>query len=354
MKNWRGWAAFGAIMMMAVGVFHILSGIFGLVNDQWIILGYSGFSLVDVTGLAVWYIAIGVVLLLGGIAVVQGSRLGRIVGVVAASLAIVSQLLVLQVHPVWSVLLIALYVMALIAFVAVKGPLEPADEEPVALVDEQAVVPPAPAEPPAPAVAATPVAAASSIAGAPAVAPEPVIAAAPIAAAPIAAAAVVAAEPATSEAPVAAPVVAPPVTTEEPVVRQTYDLSEIEGIGPAYAQKLEDLGLKTTDDLLKVGAGPKGREDLALASGISGKLILRWVNMADLFRIKGVGEQYSDLLEAAGVDTVPELAQRRADNLTVKMAEVNEEKQLVRRRPTEEEVAGWIESAKSLPRVVTY
>ena len=360
MKNWRGWAAFGAIMMMAVGVFHILSGIFGLVNDQWIILGYSGFSLVDVTGLAVWYIAIGVVLLLGGIAVVQGSRLGRIVGVVAASLAIVSQLLVLQVHPVWSVLLIALYVMALIAFVAVKGPLEPADEEPVALVDEQAVVPPAPVEPPAPAVAAAPVvAAASSIAEAPAVAPEPMIATAPIAAAPvvaapIAAAAVVAAEPATPEAPVAAPVVAPAVTTEEPVIRHTYDLSEIEGIGPAYAQKLEDLGLKTTDDLLKVGAGPKGREDLALASGISGKLILRWVNMADLFRIKGVGEQYSDLLEAAGVDTVPELAQRRADNLTVKMAEVNEEKQLVRRRPTEEEVAGWIESAKSLPRVVTY
>ncbi len=82
-----------------------------------------------------------------------------------------------------------------------------------------------------------------------------------------------------------------------------------------------------------MGASPKGREDLALASGISGKLILRWVNMlADLFRIKGVGRQYSDLLEAAGVDTVPELAQRRADNLTLKMAEVNEEKQLVRRR----------------------
>ncbi len=327
MKNSRGWAAFGAILMMVVGVFQILSGIFGLVNDQWVILGYSGYFLVDVTGLAVWYIAIGAVLLLGGIAVVQGSRIGRIVGVVAASLAIVSQLLVLQVHPVWSVLLIALYVMALIAFMTVKGPLQPADEESVALVDEEAVVPPALAVPPAPVAAA-----ASLIAEAPAVAPEP----------------------ATSAAPVAAPVVAPAVTTEEPVVRQTYDLTDIEGIGPVFAEKLGDLGLKTTDDLLKVGASPKGREDLALASGISGKLILRWVNMADLFRIKGVGEQYSDLLEAAGVDTVPELAQRRADNLTLKMAEVNEEKQLVRRRPTEDEVAGWIESAKSLPRVVTY
>jgi predicted flap endonuclease-1-like 5' DNA nuclease len=344
MKNSRGWAAFGAILMMVVGVFQILSGIFGLVNDQWVILGYSGYFLVDVTGLAVWYIAIGAVLLLGGIAVVQGSRIGRIVGVVAASLAIVSQLLVLQVHPVWSVLLIALYVMALIAFMTVKGPLEPADEESVALVDEEAVVPPALAVPPAPVAAA-----ASLIAEAPAVAPEPMIAAAPIFAA-----AAVAPEPATSAAPVVAPVVAPAVTTEEPVVRQTYDLTDIEGIGPVFAEKLGDLGLKTTDDLLKVGASPKGREDLALASGISGKLILRWVNMADLFRIKGVGEQYSDLLEAAGVDTVPELAQRRADNLTLKMAEVNEEKQLVRRRPTEDEVAGWIESAKSLPRVVTY
>ena len=186
-----------------------------------------------------------------------------------------------------------------------------------------------------------------------AVAPEPVIAAAPIVAS-----VAIAPDPAASAAPVVAPVVAPAETTEEateePVVGRTYDLAEIEGIGPTYAAKLRDLGLKTTDDLLRVGANPKGREDLAFASGISGKLILRWVNMADLFRIKGVGEQYSDLLEAAGVDTVPELAQRRADNLTKKMAEVNDQKQLVRRVPTEAQVTGWIESAKGLPRVVTY
>jgi predicted flap endonuclease-1-like 5' DNA nuclease len=343
MKNSRGWAAFGAILMMAVGVFHILSGIFGLVNDKWVILGYTGFSLVDVTGLAVWYIAIGAVLLLGGIAVFQGSRLGRIVGVVAASLAIISQLLLLQVHPVWSVLLIVLYMMALIAFVTVKGPLEPADEEPVALVDEAAAVPPAPAALLVPVAAAAPL-----IAEAPAVAREPVVAPAPIVVA-----AAVAAGPATSEAPIVA-VAAAGETTDEPPVRRAYDLTEIEGIGPVYAEKLAGLGLKTTDDLLKVGASPKGREDLVLASGISGKLILRWVNMADLFRIKGVGEEYADLLEAAGVDTVPELAQRRADNLTVKMAEVNDEKRLVRRRPTEDQVATWIESAKGLPRVVTY
>ncbi len=217
MKNSRGWAAFGAVLMMAVGVFQILSGIFGLANDQWVILGYSGYFLVDVTGLAVWYIAIGAVLLLGGIAVIQGSRLGRIVGIVAASLAIVSQLLVLQIHPVWSVLLIALYVMALIAFVTVKGPLGPADEEPAALVDEEAAVPPAPVVPTAPVAAAAPL-----IAEAPAVAPEP----------------------ATSVAPIVAPVVARAEATEEPVVRQSYDLADIEGIGPVYAEKLGDLGLK--------------------------------------------------------------------------------------------------------------
>ena len=141
---------------------------------------------------------------------------------------------------------------------------------------------------------------------------------------------------------------------EQQATRRAANLTDIEGIGPTYVEKLKAQGLRTTDDLLRAGASPKGRDDLAAATGISGKLILRWVNMADLFRIKGVGEQFSDLLEAAGVDTVPEVAQRRADNLTNKMAEVNEEKKLVRRLPSESQVAGWIESAKGLPRVVTY
>ena len=176
----------------------------------------------------------------------------------------------------------------------------------------------------------------------------PPMAAATVVAAPVVAAAAVSPEPA---------VVAVSLTessTDEPTERRTYDLAEIEGVGPAYAEKLGALGLKTTDDLLAAGASPKGREDLAAATGISNKLILRWVNMADFFRVKGIGEEYSDLLEAAGVDTVPELAQRRADNLTPKLAEVNEEKKLVRRLPTETQVAGWIEVAKGLPRVVTY
>ncbi len=109
--NWRGWAAIGAILMMVAGVFQIISGIFGLFNDEWVLLGYNGYFLVDLTGLAVWTIIIGVVLLLGGMAVVQGSTLGRIVGVVAASLAIISQLFMLPVHPIWSIVLIVLYVL---------------------------------------------------------------------------------------------------------------------------------------------------------------------------------------------------------------------------------------------------
>jgi predicted flap endonuclease-1-like 5' DNA nuclease len=131
-------------------------------------------------------------------------------------------------------------------------------------------------------------------------------------------------------------------------------LKDIEGIGATYAEKLGKAGLASTEALLGAGATAKGRADLAASTGISEKLILRWVNMADLFRIKGVAEQYSDLLEAAGVDTVVELAQRKAENLQAKMVAVNEEKKLVRRVPTLPEVTGWVEQAKILPRAVSY
>lgn len=131
-------------------------------------------------------------------------------------------------------------------------------------------------------------------------------------------------------------------------------LTEIEGIGKAYAQKLQDAGVGTLDQLLEKGAAPTGRKKIADKAGVSEKLILRWANMADLFRIKGVGEEYADLLEAAGVDTVPALAQRNAENLHKKLAEVNEEKKLVRRVPTQSEVSGWVDQAKKLPRALTY
>ena len=131
-------------------------------------------------------------------------------------------------------------------------------------------------------------------------------------------------------------------------------IEDIEGIGPTYAGKLNAAGVKTTDDLLKAGSQPKGREDLAEKTGISATLILEWVNLADLFRIKGVGEEYSDLLEEAGVDTVVELSQRNPENLHAKILEINEEKKLVRRPPTLNDVRSWINQAKTLPRIVEY
>ena len=131
-------------------------------------------------------------------------------------------------------------------------------------------------------------------------------------------------------------------------------IKEIEGIGPAYAAKLKDAGISTTEQLLEKGAAPKGREELATSTGVIAKLILEWVNHADLGRIKGIGWEYADLLEAAGVDTVPELAQRNADNLHAKLSEINATKEIVRRLPTADQVSAWVEEAKTLPRVVTH
>jgi predicted flap endonuclease-1-like 5' DNA nuclease len=129
---------------------------------------------------------------------------------------------------------------------------------------------------------------------------------------------------------------------------------DIEGIGPKYAEKLTKAGINTTGALLKAGATPRGRKGIAEKTGISDDLILQWVNHVDLYRIKGVGSEYSDLLEAAGVDTIPELAQRKAANLIQKIIEVNTVKKLVRKLPVESQVSDWIEQAKKLPRVITY
>ncbi len=131
-------------------------------------------------------------------------------------------------------------------------------------------------------------------------------------------------------------------------------ITKIEGIGPAYAEKLKAAGISSVEALLETGASPKGRKLLAESTGISDKLILEWVNRSDLFRVPGIGEEYSDLLESAGVDSVPELSQRKAENLHKKMIEVNDAKKIVRQLPSEKQVAAWIESAKTLPRVVQY
>jgi predicted flap endonuclease-1-like 5' DNA nuclease len=131
-------------------------------------------------------------------------------------------------------------------------------------------------------------------------------------------------------------------------------IEKVEGIGPIYAAKLREIGLKTTGALLKAGASPKGRKDIAEKTDVSPALILEWVNHVDLFRIKGVGEEYSDLLEEAGVDTVMELAQRNPSNLYQTMVATNDEKELVRQLPSEKQVKEWVQQAKQLPRVITY
>ena len=131
-------------------------------------------------------------------------------------------------------------------------------------------------------------------------------------------------------------------------------LSMIEGIGEAFAAKLEGEGIRSIEDLLEICGGKKGRQTLAEKTGISEKLVLKWVNRADLFRIKGISTQYSDLLELAGVDSVPELAQRKAENLQAKMVEVNEAKKLVKKVPALSEVEGWIAQAKELPKAVSH
>ena len=129
---------------------------------------------------------------------------------------------------------------------------------------------------------------------------------------------------------------------------------DIEGIGPAYAAKLHAVGVRTTEALLKAGCGPQERKQLAAAAGVSENLVLEWVNRADLLRVKGVGGQYSDLLENAGVDTVVELSKRVPENLLAKLLEVNNEKHFVRKVPGLKQVENWIAQAKKLPRVLTY
>ncbi|MDH3474636.1 MAG: DUF4332 domain-containing protein [Rhodospirillales bacterium] len=134
----------------------------------------------------------------------------------------------------------------------------------------------------------------------------------------------------------------------------SYRIEEIEGIGPAYGSKLEGIGIVLTNHLLKTCGTARGRRQVAAASGISEAQLLKWANMADLMRIKGVGRQFSELLEAAGVDTVKELRQRNADNLAAKMREVNEAKRLTRTVPSPYQVKGWVEQAQKLDPAISH
>ncbi len=134
----------------------------------------------------------------------------------------------------------------------------------------------------------------------------------------------------------------------------TLTIKDIEGIGPSYKEKLTAAGIRTSDDLLKAGRTGKGRADLSKRTGISTKLLLEWTNLSDLARIKGIGEEYSDLLEEAGVDTVSELSRRVPEKLYQKILEINEQKRLVRRAPAETSVENWVQQAKKLPRAIEY
>jgi len=131
-------------------------------------------------------------------------------------------------------------------------------------------------------------------------------------------------------------------------------IEDIEGIGVSFGAKLKEAGVESVEGLLKIGSTPAGRKQLEDKTGIRHDLILKWVNHADLYRIKGIGAEYSDLLEAAGVDTVVELAHRNPANLFATMQAKNEEMKLVRRLPTQKQVEVWIAEAKTLPKIITY
>lgn len=131
-------------------------------------------------------------------------------------------------------------------------------------------------------------------------------------------------------------------------------INDVEGIGPVISAKLVAAGVPDTDTLLAQAKTATLRKGLADKSGLTAAQVLKFANMADLYRVKGIGSEYADLLEAAGVDTVPELARRRPDNLTTAMAELNTQRALVRRVPSEAEVTKWVEQAKELPRLLEY
>ena len=140
----------------------------------------------------------------------------------------------------------------------------------------------------------------------------------------------------------------------KPVLGRRIRVIDMEGIGPVYSKNLGASDINYIDELLDAGATRKGRQELAETTGISSLLIMDWVNMADLHRINNIGEEWSDLLEEADVNTVVELAQRIPEHLFAKLVEINESKNLVRRLPNLEQVNDWVTQAKLLPRVVEY
>lgn len=131
-------------------------------------------------------------------------------------------------------------------------------------------------------------------------------------------------------------------------------IEDVEGIGPTIGGKLRASGIKDTDSFLTGAKTPKQRKALAEKSGLTEKQVLKFANMVDLYRVNGVGSEFAELLEASGVDTVPELARRNAGELAKKMADVGKAKKMTRRVPSEADVSKWIAQAKALPRALEY
>lgn len=129
-------------------------------------------------------------------------------------------------------------------------------------------------------------------------------------------------------------------------------IASIEGIGKTYSEKLAGAGITTVEALLQMGATPRGRKTIAVTTGVHEEIVLNWVNMADLFRIKGIGAQYAGLLENAGVDSVPELAEKNPENLLLQLQEINDKQHLVRSMPYLKQVRKWVGRARELPKVV--
>jgi len=134
----------------------------------------------------------------------------------------------------------------------------------------------------------------------------------------------------------------------------SYPIDEIEGIGPANREKLETAGIKTTDELLAKCGSKTGRKECATATGIGESQLLKWANMADMMRVSGIGRQFAEILEAAGVDTVKELRTRNAANLATTMKEVNDAKSLAKAAPSEDQIVKWIEQAKDMEPAITH
>lgn len=159
----------------------------------------------------------------------------------------------------------------------------------------------------------------------------------------------------TPSAPAAAPAPAAPAkTTEAATQHRKSDLTRISDLNEEHQEKLNAADIYLCDELLEKGATPAGRKAIAEAAGVDTKLALRWVNQVDLFRLDGVESKYANLLEAAGVDTIPELAQRNAVNLHEKLEAINAEQNIVQRMPTLTQVIDWVAQAEKLPRVLTY